>query len=536
MDLIEINSNTPQENITPQESSITNVKKPIPNSMFKYRINYMPIDSHEQISRWGSSRNKGVWHRDFTLEEIDDIIRSGEMSQIRELSRFYYRTNARYRNNIDFLAAMPLYDTLVTPIYESGKGSKAQIIKAFYSACSFVEALDVKNTLGRITREWLKSGIYFGILHEYGPKVTLQDLPLEYCRTRFKDYNDLNILEFNLLYFKNTYAEENLREAAILNFPEIVQRAWRAYKNKRLTDTWVKIPASAGGVAFCFTEDQTPLFLQAIPELADSKDAVAREKKRDDNELYKLLIQKMPIDSDGHLVFELDEVEQIHNGVANMLKDLDTVDVLTTFGDASLENLQDSSAASQANNRLEKYNNNVWDALGTSSLLFNADGSSSLAYVLRRLESIMRTYLNMYDTWIRFLINQRFSRTGLIFDFEILPTTAFNLKDYLGLYIQAAQFGYPRMRVAAALGMKQRSLVSAIDFENNFLNLDEQMVPLMSSYTQSGDGNSDEKISKKKKNSSNTVSVTDITNKGGRPELADEDKSEKTQANIAAMG
>jgi hypothetical protein len=54
----------------------------------------------------------------------------------------------------------------------------------------------------------------------------------------------------------------------------------------------------------------------------------------------------MPIDNDGNLVFQLDEVAAIHEGVANMLRDLDTVDVLTTFGETTLENLQESSAAS----------------------------------------------------------------------------------------------------------------------------------------------------------------------------------------------
>ena len=88
------------------------------------------------------------------------------------------------------------------------------------------------------------------------------------------------------------------------------------------------------------------------------------------------------------------------------------------------------------------------------------------------------------------------------------------------------------MRVAAALGVKQRTLVSSIDFENEFLNLDEKMVPLMSSYTQTGDENSSKKNNSEKKNSSTSVQVKDITNKGGRPELADEDKSQKTQANI----
>lgn len=503
--------------------------------MFYDKIKYVPVDSRERTSRWGGYRINSV-RRDFTLEEIEEIIRAGEISAIRELSRYYYRTNARYRNNIDFLASLPLYDTVVTPVYETGKGSKAQIIKAFYNACEFVEALDVKNTLSRITREWLKAGIYYGILQERGSKVVLQDLPVEYCRTRYKDFNNLNILEFNLLYFINAYADEELREAAILNFPEIIQKAWLLWKNNKSSDPWVMVPTSSGGVTFCFAEDSTPLLIASIPELAKLKDAVGREEKRDENELYKLLIQKMPIDNDGHLVFELEEVEKIHNGVAAMLRDLDTVDVLTTFGETSLENLQDTSAASQSNNRLEKYANNAWDALGTSELLFNAENSSSLAYVIKRLESIMRNYLNMYDTWIRYLINSRFARTGLSFDFEILPTTVFNIKDYQGLYLQGAQFGYSKMRAGVSMGVKQRNLISTIDFENEFLDLDEKMKPLLSSYTQTGDENSTKKSGTTQKNSSTSTQAKDITNKGGRPELADEDKSEKTQANIDAMG
>jgi hypothetical protein len=83
------------------------------------------MDSRERTSRWGGHRSSGVLDRDLDLEEIEQIIRSGEISAIRELSRYYYRTNGRYRNVIDMLASLPLYDTLITPIYESGKGSKA---------------------------------------------------------------------------------------------------------------------------------------------------------------------------------------------------------------------------------------------------------------------------------------------------------------------------------------------------------------------------------------------------------------------------
>jgi len=190
------------------------------------------------------------------------------------------------------------------------------------------------------------------------------------------------------------------------------------------------IPASAGGVTFCFAEDQTPLLIASIPDLYKLGDAVGREEKRDENELYKLLIQRMPMDNDGHLAFELDEVAEMHAGVASMLRDLDTVDVLTTFGETTLENLQDSTAASQSADRIAKYSNNAWDSIGSSELLFNANNSSSLDYVIKRLEGLMKLYLNKYSTWIKFLLNSRFSRTGLTFNFEILPTTRFNIEKY----------------------------------------------------------------------------------------------------------
>lgn len=509
-------------------------------TMFKkpqFRINYIPMDSREQTSRWrGRSGFSGVMTHEFTLFEIEEIIRSGDLSMIRELSRYYYRTNGRYRNMIDALASFPLYDTVITPVFETGKGSKAQITKAFYNACAFVDALDVKNTLTRITREWIKSGIYYGIIQEQGSKVVVQDLPMEFCRARYKDFNNLMILEFNLAYFETKYDTKKVREAALLNFPEVIQKGWQDWKNNKLPDSWIQVPAKSGGVVFCFAEDQTPLLLAAIPDLFKLNEALGREEKRDENELYKLLIHRMPYDSDGHLVYELDEIAEMHAGISSMLKDLDTVDVLTTFGETSLENLQDASNSTSANNRLEKYNNNAWDTLGISELFFNADNSSSMAYVIKRIESVMRTYLNMYDTWIRFLINERFSRTGMTFDFQILPLTVYNLKEMQAQYLSGAQFGYSKMIAGVSMGVKQRDLISMIDFENDFLGLTEKMKPLMSSYTSTGEEGSGKKNNSGEKNSSSSVKVKDISNKGGRPELPDEQKSEKTQANIKAMG
>ena len=388
-----------------------------------------------------------------------------------------------------------------------------------------------------MTKEWLKNGIFNGILRTYEDQVVVQDLPLEWCRTRFKEFNGLNLLEFNVQYF-NSIADVEYRELILKTSPEVIQNGWRTWsKNTKENDPWIPVPAVDGGICFCFVEDLTPPLLPSIKDLKELDDATKREEKRDTNELYKLLIQRMPVDSQGELVFELDEVADIHASVASMLSDIDTVDVLTTFGETSLESLQDSSAASQSADRIKKYKENAWDGLGRSRILFNPDGSSALAYMIKKDESYMIQYLNQYEAWLRFNINEKFARRGVNFDFDILPTTVFNRADLQQTYFRGAQYGYSKMAAGVAMGIKQLDQLSLMNFENDMLKMSEKMVPLQSSYTTSGNVIANEEKNKNSGEKGNTqVQVKNIDNEGGRPELPDEQKSEKTQANIAAQG
>jgi len=67
--------------------------------------------------------------------------------------------------------------------------------------------------------------------------------------------------------------------------------------------------------------------------------------------------------------------------------------------------------------------------------------------------------------------------------------------------------------------------ISLMTFENEFLEMTDKMIPLQSSYTSTGD---EKNSSSSEKTSSSSTKIKDLNNTGGRPELADEDKSEKT--------
>ena len=468
------------------------------------------ISPDGSYSRYGVHRNSPVCH-DYSYEDIVDLINSGDVDALRELSRYYYRISGIYRNAIDLRANMSLYDTVITPLFSGeGKNVKGKVVKAFNAACGFVDELNVPVNFARITRELLLTGSYNGVLRETGEGVVIQDLPLTYCRARFKDDNGLDILEFNVAYF-DRIADEEDRKSALEGFPTEVRRAYYRWQKGASKAQWVEIGAEIGGMSFSIG-DKTPILVASIPSIRELDDAVEREAKRDEDELGKLLIQQMPIDSKGQLVFQLDEVADLHASVAEMLQDRDTIDVLTTFGETSLESVQSSTAASQSSDRIKKYKDNAYDEVGMAALLFNPDGSSSLPYAIKKEEALICSINNLYAAWIRYQVNKRFGKNGVEFDFTILPTTIFNRKEMQDQYFRGAQYGYSKMYAGVAMGVKQINQISLMTFENDMLGMAEKMIPLQSTYTSSN---------------------KDIVgSSGGRPQKDDTEKSEKTVQNV----
>lgn len=501
---------------------------------FARKISRAPIGAnlHWASGRYGNPEIRSVFGGRLELKEIYEIMEEGNIAALRELSAYYYRISGIYRNAILFLANLPMYQTLVTPIFDMVKKIPQDVtLKRFYESLLFVDNLEVPINFSRISIAVLLKGVYYGVLREDASGRTIQDLPETYCRHNYKDCNNLDIIEFNVSYF-DTIRDEKLRIEALEAFHPLVRKWYLKWKAGKTDSPWVAITAAEG--ACCFqVADGTPFFLTAIPMIYQLEKAVGREATRDENELYKLLIQKMPIDNNGELVFQLEEVADIHASVASMLKGIDTVDVLTTFGDTSMESIQDSTAASQSADRLEKYANSVYQGLGLSKLYFNADTSSAMQYANAKDEAMMAMLTDQYAKWIEYQVNRRYAKANLTFDVTILPTTRINRKEIQSQLFQGAQYGYSKMAAGVATGIKQVNMVPIMIFENDYLHMSEKMMPLMSSYTSSGN----DKLQKINGETGKTSSSSgDITDENGRPAKDAKDRSDKTQENIDGKG
>ena len=119
------------------------------------------------------------------------------------------------------------------------------------------------------------------------------------------------------------------------------------------------------------------------------------------------------------------------------------------------------------------------------------------------------------------------------FQVQILPTTSYNYRDLAKLYKEQTTLGYSKLLPQVALGQNPTSVIMNALFENKTMKLDEIFIPPQSSNTMSGNAaKQQESKTQTVDNDGNVADVKkDTTEQGGRPELADDDKSEKTIAN-----
>lgn len=438
-------------------------------------------------NRWGS-RNSVQRIREYSLEEIDKIIQSGSLEEQQKLSRNYFYKDGFYKRLIIHYSTLLKYVGILIPNPSFGKSlSTPHINKRYYNAVDFVERLNIPILLTNCAQRALVDGCYYGLLQSISKEgITVLDLPSNWCCTRFKDTLGNDIIEFDVSYF-NTITDESEREEALRVYPKVISSHYRKWSKGKVNSKWVFIPTD---ISICFPFfDSRPLFLSTIPETIRYDDAVEIEQERDADEIRKIIVQKIPHLTDGRLVFEPDEAEEMHAGAVGMLKGNKNISVLTTYAD--VDAIVSKTAAENSHNSVEKMMQNIFNKTGTSSELFASTGSSTLESSIDNDTALMMILANKFSLFLTNLINRLYENSNINFKYTILPITYYNTNKYIDTSFKLASSGYSFLLPGLALGFSQRDLINVKDLENDVLGLSDKLIPLKSSYTQNGSENSE---------------------------------------------
>lgn len=459
-----------------------------------------------------------------------------DLATLREISNFFYRASGIYQSVCNYISSMYRYDWyIVSEIYDVN--SKERATKDFIKILNYLDNSHIKTVCNDVALKVVLNGAYYGYIVEMNNGMMLQELPTSYCRSRYFVGNKPAI-EFNMRFFDEKFSDVSYRMKVLKMFPEEFAKGYVLYKQSKLIgengdrdNGWYLLDPEHT-IKFSFNNGDLPLFVNAIPELIDLDQAQDLDRRKQMQKLLKVLVQKLPMDKNGDLIFDVDEARDIHNNAVEMLQRAVGVDVLTTFTDVQSIDMSDK-ATSTSKDDLEKVERGVYNAFGITKNLFNSDGNLAMNNSILNDEGAVRYLVAQFEIFFD-RITQNLVKNKKKYNFRLymLGTTQYNYKDLAKLYKEQSQLGFSRLLPQIALGHSQSAIINTAYFENEVLHLSEIMIPpLMSSTLTAADVLG-------KKDQSNNGKIEEIKteeNAGGRPEKPDSEKSEKTIQNRESL-
>lgn len=471
-------------------------------------------------------------------------IKDYNLIEMRQISDIYYRASGIYAELIKYMASIYRFDWYITPyINETSSGGTApkseKILSDFHSCLEILDNFNVKKNLGEIALKVLRQGAYYGYKIESPKGIVLQELPVNYCRSRYLS-NGKPVVEFNMKYFDDNFRSIEQRQKILKLFPDEFLKGYVLYKQSKLppdsigdTQGWYILDVSKTE-RFTLNGEEYPAFISIIPLILDLDIAQDLDRKKTLQRLARILIQQMPLDKNGELIFDVEEAQQLHNNAVKMLANSVGIDVLTTFAEVKVEDLAEASVAASQNDDLERVGDQIYNAAGISKLLFNSDNSTSLERSIANDEASMSNLLFQFEEFLNELLAKYNTKPKKItYRVSLLNTTIYNFKDLAKLYKEQAQLGYSKILPQVALGQSQSSILATAYFENKVLDLAEVFIPPITANTNS---QKVQTVGKGGGAGSSPSGQSGSSSTGGRPtnEEAGKVTTEKTAANKEA--
>lgn len=529
------------------------------------KIKVGPKNLDDAILNLGSLKKSAPGHPYTNKGVIYQAIIDKDYQTLREISNFYYDISGIYERVCNYFAFLYRYDWYVVPDIKDDTVKEEKVLKDFSKVLNYLDNSYVKKMCGDIALEVIKNGCYYGYVVENGDCITLQQLPPEYCRSRYY-VNGVPAIEFNMRFF-DRFADPGYRMKVLNLFPDEFKKGYMLFKQGKLTDDitgerttgfytgkntegWYLLDPTYA-IKFNFNNSDSPLFVNAIPAIIDLDQAQDLDRRKQMQKLLKIVVQKLPMDKNGDLIFDIDEARDIHNNAVEMLKRAVGVDVITTFADVDSIDMSDKNTTTSKDD-LEKVERTLFNSLGISQNLFNTDGNLSLEKSILNDESSVRNLLLQFQMFFDKIVRRK-GGGGSKYSFKmyLLETTQYNYKELAKLYKEQTQLGYSKMLPQIALGHSQSFILNSVCFENDILHLSQIMIPPLMSSTLNGQdiqnlGNSNktDKNNTQKQSEGQTQNqpaaagqkkVQTETKAAGRPEKADDQKSEKTIQNKESM-
>jgi hypothetical protein len=467
---------------------------------FRKKINNIYGDDTAVNNRYGQRQlpfriNDNLNRREQLQAELERSWNAPK--EISKISRQLHNVDANYAKLISYYSNMFYIRYTVIPVQLRKDIPVAdQIYMEEYNKMLEVsEGMSLEQIVPEALEELMLNGsVYLTSYKDNSTKtISIIILPHDYCRTVFKTTLGTNVIEFDFRYFELYQLNED-KEQALALFPPEFREKWEAHWVRRETmgtgkdQGWLELdPRYSTSIAA--NEKEIPPLIWAMEGIFEYDRVRDAETEKTVNQLQKILTHRIPITNSGELIFDLDEVREIHRAISKITNQHEGLSTITTFGDTQLLKLQEESNIQ--NKALDQSYDAIFRVAGLNANIFTGSSDMSLKQNNRTDKAYIWKFVVQINNFINLVLNQLYNFKPFQAEVNILPITFVEEDDSVRLYRENATVGIGKLEAVVATGVKQRSLQDRAKLEQ-MINLDFMLKPLQSSHTMSGNQQTDQ--------------------------------------------
>lgn len=188
------------------------------------------------------------------------------------------------------------YDWYIVPEILDEAVKEEKVLKDFHRILGYLDNSHIKQLCGEIALNVIKNGAYYAYVIPSSDGVVLQELPVGYCRSRYK-VGTSPAIEFDMRFFDEHFKDINYRMRVLNLFPKEFVKGYMLYKQNKLQPdfqedkgSWYLLDPEAT-IKFSFYNDSDiPIFINSIPAIIDLDAAQDLDRRKQMQKLLKVLV------------------------------------------------------------------------------------------------------------------------------------------------------------------------------------------------------------------------------------------------------
>lgn len=468
----------------------TNEKKSVVFADRRKQIEQLYSGNDTELRRIFNKNPAGGARAIYTETFLDTLLNTIGLSTFNmgnaiKISNYAYATDPNFTNLIDYIVNMFMWRYYYFPVKVKEKASESETDYAeiYNLMTEVVDGINIEVTFPAIITKLQLEGAVYMYTSKNTSSKTVSTILLNpaYCKPVTQSQYGTGAFQFDLKYFDDLGFSVTELEEALNYFPKDIVKLYAEYKadgnlRRRTLDARYSTYIVQNDFTF-------PTKLSVLKSLFDYKKYRANEIERSSTQLDRIITHKIP-SYQNQLLFEIPEVKSLHKSMAKGISANTRTKLMTTFGEVQVHPLQpESSVQSQS---LEKGHEAILRTAGLNPSLFIGTTKDSLNASLTRDQATIWGVILQLISFYNLTINNLYNFKGYQIELTMLPITHYNLTEMMELYRKNGEYGIGRLESIVASGTKQRDIAHKSKLEE-FLKLEEILIPLASSHTQTNE-------------------------------------------------